>query len=589
MTRARTLLAAAALLAFLPAFAQPASESLERDARAASRAGKFREAAVKFEQAATAASEPQRRGRLRMQASYAALNAGNAKDARESLTAAFADDPALEIVEQLFTPEFRKLWHDVKAEVVKAAPAALPDLAELKRTSEEKLKDGRFAEVVYDLGNFPHDKLDRDAWALLAQAYERSGRSDQAALARRRALGESVPIAPLPAPAPPSASTLPAGGSSATDLLAFGREALNRGDALTAQAAANRVVEMEPSSSEGYRLLGDSYARRGERALADAMWRQSLRLDERNEGTLLALAGVTLEEKLFDEALEFLRRAVELNPINADRLTTLGRKARSEGDAKMARQVFAAAARALPNEVAVLAEYGAVLFEAGDVDAALEPLMSAASLAPDRAPRPREPRGRAPEEGLSPRGRAGIPRGAPGGLLVAPRPAWAGSAPPRHRSACRRGGAAQDGPRGRARRLRHSPRALPRATPRRRSRRGRCHACGHHFRERRDASERGGSGRLCRGALGRCAGPVREGAGGRRRPPGRRRELREGRRGRARRRRARRTAPGAPSAAEALTRPVRRQAGGRPSSTSASRRLETRKAVAPQITCPFRW
>lgn len=374
------------LLAFLPAFAQPASESLERDARAASRSGKFREAAVKFEQAATAASEPQRRGRLRMQASYAALNAGNAKDARESLTAAFADDPALEIVEQLFTPEFRKLWHDVKAEVVKAAPAALPDLAELKRTSEEKLKDGRFAEVVYDLGNFPHDKLDRDAWALLAQAYERSGRSDQAALARRRALGESVPIAPLPAPAPPSASTLPAGGSSATDLLAFGREALNRGDALTAQAAANRVVEMEPSSSEGYRLLGDSYARRGERALADAMWRQSLRLDERNEGTLLALAGVTLEEKLFDEALDFLRRAVELNPINADRLTTLGRKARSEGDAKMARQVFAAAARALPNDVAVLAEYGAVLFEAGDVDAALEPLMSAASLAPDRAP-----------------------------------------------------------------------------------------------------------------------------------------------------------------------------------------------------------
>jgi len=386
VTRVRLLLAAAALFALLPALAQPASESLERDARAASRAGKFREAAVKFDQAATAASDPQRRGRLRMQASYAALNAGNATDARESLTAAFADDPALEIVEQLFTPEFRKLWHEVKAEIVKAAPAVLPDLAELKRTSEEKLKDGRFAEVVYDLGNFPHDKLDRDAWALLAQAYERSGRSDQAALARRRALGESVPIAPLPAPAPPSASTLPAGGSSATDLLAFGREALNRGDALTAQAAANRVVEMEPSSSEGYRLLGDSYARRGERALADAMWRQSLRLDERNEGTLLALAGVTLEEKLFDEALDFLRRAVELNPINADRLTTLGRKARSEGDAKMARQVFAAAARALPNDVAVLAEYGAVLFEAGDVDAALEPLMSAASLAPDRAP-----------------------------------------------------------------------------------------------------------------------------------------------------------------------------------------------------------
>jgi len=386
VTRVRLLLAAAALLASLPALAQPASESLERDARAASRAGKFREAAVKFDQAATAASDPQRRGRLRMQASYAALNAGNAADARESLTAAFADDPALEIVEQLFTPEFRKLWQEVKAEVAKAAPAALADLAELKRTSEEKLKDGRFAEVAYDLGNYPHDKLDRDAWALLAQAYERSGRSDQAALARRRALGENVPIAPLPAVAPPSPAGLPAAGSSATDLLAFGREALNRGDALTAQAAANRVVEMEPSSSEGYRLLGDSYALRNERALADAMWRQSLRLDERNEGTLLALAGVALEEKRFDEALDFLRRAVELNPRNADRLTTLGRRARAEGDTKMARQVFAATVRALPSDVAVLSEYGAVLFEAGDVDAALEPLMTAASLAPDRAP-----------------------------------------------------------------------------------------------------------------------------------------------------------------------------------------------------------
>ena len=69
VTRLRFLLAAAALLALLPAFAQPASESLERDARAASRAGEFREAAVKFDQAATAASDPQRRGRLRMQAS----------------------------------------------------------------------------------------------------------------------------------------------------------------------------------------------------------------------------------------------------------------------------------------------------------------------------------------------------------------------------------------------------------------------------------------------------------------------------------------------------------------------------------------
>ncbi len=383
----RVCLLLVALTAFVcPALqAQPASDSLEKDARNASRAGNFREAAVKFEQAATAASDARRRGRLRMQAAYATLNGGNAKAAREILLAAFVDDPALEIVEQLYTPEFRALWADARIEAAKAVPRALPDLEELKRASEEKLKDGRFAEVVYDLGKYPQDKLDRGAWALLAEAYEKAGRSDQAALARRRSLGETVAITPLPAAAP-AAVGLPGAKATPADLLAFGREALARGDAPAAQAAANRVVEVEPSSSEGYRLLGDSYSARGEKALADAMWRQSLRLNERNEATLLSLASLSLDAKEFDEALGLLKRAVEVNPANADRLTTLGRKARSEGDLKTARQVFAVAAEALPKNVGVLAEYGAVLFQAGDVDAALEPLMRAAAEAPDRAP-----------------------------------------------------------------------------------------------------------------------------------------------------------------------------------------------------------
>jgi tetratricopeptide (TPR) repeat protein len=384
--RARPLLSALALLLALPLQAQPASESLERDARSAARGGKFREAAVKFEQAATAASDSRRRARLRMQAAYATLNAGNPKDAAASLEAAFREDPELDIVEQLYTPEFRKLWQNVKADVARSLPAPLPDLAELKRMSEEKLRDGRVAEVVYDLGNYPQDKLDRDAWAILAQAYDRAGRPEQASLARRRALGEAVEVPAVPVPPPaPAAASLPDAGASPTDLLSFGREALNRGDALTAQAAANRVVEVEPTSSEGYRLLGDSYAARGEKALAEAMWRQSIRLNEGNEGSLLSLAEVSFDAKEFDEALGFLKRAVEVNAQNADRLTTLGRKARSEGDLATALKVFAVAAEALPRDVAVLSEYGGVLFQSGDVDASLDPLMRAAAEAPDRA------------------------------------------------------------------------------------------------------------------------------------------------------------------------------------------------------------
>lgn len=386
MRRVRPLLVVLALLLAPPLQAQPASESLERDARAAARGGKFREAAVKFEQAATAASDTRRRARLRMQAAYATLNAGNAKAAAESLEAAFREDPDLDIVEQLYTPEFRKLWQDVKADVARSTPAPLPDLAELKRMSEEKLRDGRVAEVVYDLGNYPQDKLDPEAWAILAQAYDRAGRPEQASLARRRALGEAVEVPAVPVPPPaPAAASLPGAGASPTDLLSFGREALNRGDALTAQAAANRVVEVEPTSSEGYRLLGDSYGARGEKALAEAMWRQSIRLNERNEGTLLALADVSFDAKEFEEALGFLKRAVEVNPRNADRLTALGRKARNEGDLKTSLRVLAVAAEALPRDVAVLSEYGGVLLQSGDVDGALDPLMRAAAEAPDRS------------------------------------------------------------------------------------------------------------------------------------------------------------------------------------------------------------
>lgn len=51
----------------------------------------------------------------------------------------------------------------------------------------------------------------------------------------------------------------------------------------------------------------------------------------------------------------------------------------------MALRVFSVAAEALPKDVAVLSEYGGVLFQSGDLEAALDPLMRAAAEAPDRA------------------------------------------------------------------------------------------------------------------------------------------------------------------------------------------------------------
>jgi tetratricopeptide (TPR) repeat protein len=172
--------------------------------------------------------------------------------------------------------------------------------------------------------------------------------------------------------------------SPGTDYLALGRAALARGDALNAQSAANRLLEIDPQSSDAYRLLGNAFALRGEKAFAEANFRQSLKYNEKNEGTLLDLYELLLGEKNWDAALDALRRATEVNPENGAKLLALGRKARADGDLAHARQVFAVAAAASPKDVSVLTEYASILLQAKDVDAALDPLMKAAAAEPNR-------------------------------------------------------------------------------------------------------------------------------------------------------------------------------------------------------------
>ena len=388
----RVLLAAARILLLLsvPLLAQEGSESLEKEARKAVNAGQFRKAALKFESSASAASDPQRRSRMLVQAAWANFNDGKRPDAQDALRRAFTGSPDLEIVADFFSPEFVKLAGEVRAAALAAMPPPAADLGEMKRVAKEKLADGNTEDVIHDLlYNVPREKLDAEALDLLAQAYEKQGKFTEAA--RVRASGPEAPKAPLTAPSGPRP---PVGGGGAaapsqpsapgTDYLALGRAALARGDALNAQSAANRLLEIDPQSSDAYRLLGNAYALRGEKAFAEANLRQSLKHNEKNEGTLLDLYELSLGDKNWDAALDALRRATEANPENGAKLLALGRKARADGDLAHARQVFATAAAASPKDASVLTEYASILLQAKDVDAALEPLMKAAAVEPDR-------------------------------------------------------------------------------------------------------------------------------------------------------------------------------------------------------------
>jgi len=387
----RVLLAAAGvlLLAGAPLRAQEGSESLEREARKAVNAGQWRKAALKFESSASAASDPQRRARMLVQAGWAHFNDGKKSEAQDALRRAFTSSPDLEIVADFFSPEFVKLAGEVRASALAAMPPPAADLGEMKRVAREKLADGNTEDVIHDLlYNVPREKLDAEALDLLAQAYEKQGNFTEAA--KVRASGPEGPNAPPATPANPRPPTVGGPASPAqppapgSDYLALGRAALARGDSLNAQSAANRLLEIDPQSSDAYRLLGNAFALRGEKAFAEANLRQSLKYNEKNEGTLLDLYELSLGEKHWDAALDSLRRATELNPENGARLVALGRKVRADGDLAHARQVFAVAAAASPKDTSVLTEYASVLLQAKDVDAALEPLMKAAAAEPDR-------------------------------------------------------------------------------------------------------------------------------------------------------------------------------------------------------------
>ncbi len=324
-----------------------------------------------------------------VQAAWAHFNDGKRSEAQDALRRAFTGSPDLEIVPDFFSPEFVKLAGEVRAAALAAIPPPAADLGEMKRVAREKLADGNTDDVIHDLlYSVPREKLDAEALELLAQAYEKQGKFTEAA--KVRASGPGGPTAP---PAPPTGSRPSAGGVAAvpppasapgTDYLALGRAALARGDSLNAQTAANRLLEIDPQSSDAYRLLGNAYALRGEKSFAEANLRQSLKYNQKNEGTLLDLYELSLADKNWDAALDALRRATEVNPQNGARLLALGRKAYADRDLTHARQVFATAAAASPKDVSVLTEYANVLLQAHDVDAALDPLMKAAAAEPDR-------------------------------------------------------------------------------------------------------------------------------------------------------------------------------------------------------------
>lgn len=171
-------------------------------------------------------------------------------------------------------------------------------------------------------------------------------------------------------------------------LLAAGR-LLQNGDLLGASELAHRVVALSPKNGEGWALLGEVLFQRGDNVGAHRALRQATELKSEDFRSFLLLGKTSRRLGLEEEARAAFTRARELDPSNPDAALESARLAEEDGDLQKAIDLYAGAAKAIPDErrADVLARMATLEQRRGEHDAAAEALKAAAEAQPERPTR----------------------------------------------------------------------------------------------------------------------------------------------------------------------------------------------------------
>jgi Flp pilus assembly protein TadD len=371
------------LLASALSFAQTA-EKLEAEAKRAFDSGRFKEAAEKYARAADSAEVPaDRKGDLYLNSAWAFYIAGSSKSARDNLKAAYSARPDLVVVGDLYSPDFARLAQSVRAEIGGTAPLLGPaELRDLKRNARKKLTDGRAEEALADLKPAAGSS-DPEVQLLLAEVYEKLGRSAEADAARQRATDLQkglVTSGPIPgssgaggtAPIEPAVNVRP--------LLDASEQAIKAGDLAGATTHARRAADLDPRSAEAHRLLGDIAAAGGQDEDAEREYTAAVVLDASNARSELGLAQIADRQKKWNTAASHYRRALELDSRNLATAVGLGRSLDAAGDASGARLAYGRAIEIDPASPEAHNEYGLLLYRAGEFEPAIKEFSEAARL-----------------------------------------------------------------------------------------------------------------------------------------------------------------------------------------------------------------
>ncbi|HEY3171116.1 MAG TPA: hypothetical protein VGK86_00925, partial [Thermoanaerobaculia bacterium] len=237
------------LLVSAIAFAQNA-EKLEAEAKRAFDSGRFKEAAEKYARAADSADAPaDRKADLYLNSAWAFYIAGSSKNARDNLKAAYSARPDLVVVGDLYSPDFARLAQSVRTEIAGTTPLLGPaELRELKRNARRKLTEGKAEEALADL-KAAAGSSDPEVQLLLAEIYEKLGRSADADAARQRASDLQkgiVTSAPISGSASAGTTAPIEPGVNVTPLLDAAAQALKAGDLPGATTHARRAADLDP-------------------------------------------------------------------------------------------------------------------------------------------------------------------------------------------------------------------------------------------------------------------------------------------------------------------------------------------------------
>jgi len=371
----------AAILA-ASATAQDAGK-LEAEAKKAFDSGRFKEAGEKYTKAAESTGPADRKGDLYLKSAWAYYIAGNSKSAREELKAALTAKPDLQVIPDLYSPDFANLAATVRAEVGAANVPAI-DYDELKRSARAKLADGKAEDALFDLKRGANS-TDPEIYRLIAEADDKLGKTADAEAARRRAAElekgavSSAPIGAAPEAGPPGAGA-PLSASAVGPLLDSANRALASGDFRAAASFGRQAVEADPKSAAAHAVLGDAALALGQNGDAEREFTSAITLEVGNARAELGLGVVAERQKKWNTAASHFRRALDFDPKSVAAARGLGRSMGELGDKSAARIAFGRAIEIDPASADARNDFGVFLYRTDDLDRSIEELMEAVRL-----------------------------------------------------------------------------------------------------------------------------------------------------------------------------------------------------------------